>query len=252
MTRGTDFRPRRPIRWGTAALVAALHFLAIVALVHAFTPEFADTAVRTMTHAFDVPLSPPDRPKPEPKPAASPEQPQAQGAAGTAGKRAVPRDVSAPPAPVAIMPTQAPQVTGGGQDNAAGARDSGPGTGAGGAGMGLGAGAAGSGTGGGGLASKPVKIAGDINSARDYPRQSRDLRLGHDVTIVLRVGIDGRVKSCRIVQPSPDADADRITCRLATERFRFQPARDGAGNPVEADYGWRQRWFVRGQGEGAQ
>jgi protein TonB len=34
-----------------------------------------------------------------------------------------------------------------------------------------------------------------------------------------------------------------ITCRLAEERFRFRPSLDNQGNPVEAMYGWRQRWF---------
>jgi protein TonB len=46
-----------------------------------------------------------------------------------------------------------------------------------------------------------------------------------------------------VVEPSPDPEADRITCRLAEERFRFRPARNAGGEPVAAQYGWRQRWF---------
>ncbi|WP_245892858.1 TonB family protein [Novosphingobium guangzhouense] len=88
-----------------------------------------------------------------------------------------------------------------------------------------------------------MKIAGDINSARDYPRAGRDLRVGASVTIDLTVGRDGRVTSCRVIQPSPDPQADRITCDLATRRFRFRPATDSGGNQVEALYRWRQRWF---------
>ena len=64
--------------------------------------------------------------------------------------------------------------------------------------------------------------------------------------IALTVGTDGRVKGCRIVRPSPDPEADAITCRLATERFRFRPARDRNGEPVESVYGWRQSWFSKG------
>jgi len=47
-----------------------------------------------------------------------------------------------------------------------------------------------------------------------------------------------------IHKPSPDAEADAITCRLARERFRFRPATDRAGNPIESEFGWQQRWFA--------
>ena len=117
----------------------------------------------------------------------------------------------------------------------------------GGVGAGAGSGAApGGGDGGGGLARPFEQIAGDINSARDYPAASRALRLGHAVLIVFTIGTDGRVRDCRVREPSPDPQADAITCRLAEQRFRFRPATDAAGRPVEAQYGWRQRWFVVG------
>lgn len=245
--------PRRRIRWGVAALVLVLHGLVLLALVRAFAPRFADDVVRTMTHSFDVPLEPLPKPSPSSaqvaRTATRPaERLRAQGSAGAPGRKADPRDASVPQAAIAIAPVQAPPVAGTGKESAAGASASGQGTGAAGQGMGLGAGARGTGTGGGGaIATRPVKVAGDINSARDYPRESRDLRLGHQVVVILRVGVDGNVKSCRVSQPSPDAEANRITCRLATDRFRFRPARDGNGNPVEADYGWRQRWFLTGE-----
>ena len=43
--------------------------------------------------------------------------------------------------------------------------------------------------------------------------------------------------------PSPDPQADAITCRLATERFVFRPRLDDDGKPVAGIYRWRQRWF---------
>ncbi|MCT2399784.1 energy transducer TonB [Novosphingobium mangrovi (ex Huang et al. 2023)] len=141
-----------------------------------------------------------------------------------------------------VKPTQAPPAAGNGDENASGARPEGEGSGASGPGYGTGAGAGGMGQGG-GQATPTVKIKGDINSAKDYPRASRDLRIGASVTIEMTVGADGRVKACRIVQPSPDPAADRITCALATKRFRFRPALDAEGSPVEATYRWRQRWF---------
>ncbi|TCM19544.1 protein TonB [Novosphingobium sp. PhB165] len=214
-----------------AALVIVLHVLAVIVLVRAFAPQFVADVARTVTQTFDMPLEPPHRPETTSK----------AGTAGASGKRATPRDAALPKAAVPVLPIEAPPVVGTGRDNAVGASPSG---------LGLGAGKEGSGTGGGGIAVQPVKIAGDINSARDFPRASHDLRLGHQVVVILRVGTDGTVTSCRVSQPSPDAEADRITCHLAAERFRFRPARDAAGNPVEADYGWRQRWFLAGQSDG--
>ena len=73
--------------------------------------------------------------------------------------------------------------------------------------------------------------------------RGRRIRRGHDVVIELTVGTDGRVHACRITDPSPDPEADAITCRLATERFVFRPRLDGAGEPVVGTFRWRQRWF---------
>jgi protein TonB len=92
---------------------------------------------------------------------------------------------------------------------------------------------------------KPEKIAGDIRSAGDYPVPpgGREARFGQAVTIAMTVGVDGRASNCRVVQPSSDPVADRITCQLAVDRFRFRPATDAKGDPVAATYGWRQTFF---------
>jgi protein TonB len=90
------------------------------------------------------------------------------------------------------------------------------------------------------------KIVGDINSARDYPKASRKLRNGSSVIIQMRVGSNGRASNCKIITPSPDAEADRITCRLAVERFRFRPRTNATGIPVPGEYRWRQKgWDPR-------
>ncbi|WP_347301885.1 hypothetical protein V5740_07515 [Croceibacterium sp. TMG7-5b_MA50] len=92
---------------------------------------------------------------------------------------------------------------------------------------------------------RPVKIAGEINDARDYPTPpgGRDVRKGRHVVVYMLVGVDGRARDCRVVEASPDAEADRRTCDLAERRFRFRPARNAAGEPIEAVFGWRQDWF---------
>lgn len=239
----------RRTRWTVAALVILLHVGLVAGLIRAFTPRFAAQVRDTVTQAFTVSVtpiptatpSPPPRPLPEPS-----AEPEPEGAAAPPGRQAIPREVAAPPARVILKPTSAPPVAGPGDENAAGANVEGSGTGAAGSGQGTGAGASGSGQGIGGQGgggSPTVKVKGDINSARDYPRATRDLRIGAAVTIDLLVDTEGRVRSCRVVQPSPDPAADRITCELATKRFRFRPARDAAGQPVESTYRWRQRWF---------
>lgn len=241
MTR-TGYRQERRPRWKVAAVVLLMHVVVIAGLVRAFTPDLATKVARTVTQAFTIPAEPPS-PEPSPLPASGRAAPREQGHAAPPGRKAAPKPVAAPRAPVVIRPTQAPPIAGKGAENAAGAAAAGEGTGAAGLGSGTGAGSGGEGAGGGGGSSPTVKIAGDINSARDYPRAGRDLRVGSSVTIDLRVGTDGRVVACRVVQPSPDPEADRVTCDLATRRFRFRPGKDTTGKPVEATFRWRQRWF---------
>ncbi|MEJ2410786.1 MAG: TonB family protein, partial [Novosphingobium sp.] len=238
--RQADLRTGHRTRWGVAAFVLLIHLALVAGLIRAFTPRFAASVVDTVTQAFSIALPPPaSEPPPAPSPSAGP--PAQEGAAGAPGRKAKPRDAAVPKAPIAVKPTEAPPAASSGDENASGARDEGADTGASGAGLGTGAGAGGTGQGGGGRGSPTVKIKGDINSARDYPRATRDLRIGASVTIDLTVGTDGRVSGCRIFRPSPDPGADRITCELAAKRFRFRPATDAAGRPVEATYRWRQR-----------
>jgi len=179
---------------------------------------------------------PPPEPKPKPSPAPTP---QAAAAKGAAGEKAVPRAVVAPKAVVALRPVVAPPVasTGAAQNSGAGV---GAGTGAASSGEGGGAGGSGQGQGGGGPA---VKVAGTI-TARDYPREGREARIGDYVIVAITVGADGRPTDCRVHRPSRDPAADALTCRMAMERFRFTPARDGAGRAVESVFGWKQSWFL--------
>jgi len=224
-----------------AALVVGLHVVAVLGLIQAFAPDFTAKVADSVMSTFSVTITTP--PPPQPPPAKVPDK---SGEAAEIGKKAVPRPASAPKPKIAIATQSAPPVAGSGTQNAAGSAQSGQGTGAGGQGNGTGAGNGGDGRGG-GAATKPVKIAGDINSARDFPKETREARIGSSVVIALTVGTDGRVKRCLIHRPSADPQSDAITCRLAMERFRFRPATDSSGNAVESVYGWQQRWFRPGE-----
>lgn len=179
-------------------------------------------------------------PAPEPRARTTP-QPKAEAAAskGAAGRKSVPRAVVAPKVVIAARPVVAPPVAGTGAAQTSGA-SVGSGTGAASSGEGGGAGGSGQGQGGGG---PPIKTSGTIN-ARDYPREGRDARIGDYVIVAITVGVDGRPVACRIHRPSRDPASDALTCRMAMERFRFNPARDAAGRPVEAVFGWKQSWFL--------
>ena len=229
------------MRLGVALAVILLHLALVLALIRAFAPDFTARVTEQVLGAVTVTITaPPPQPSPAPP---LPADPDPVGAAAPAGKRAEPRPVAAPAPRVVVATTPAPPVAAQGRDDNAGAQAAGNGTGAGDRGSGTGAGSGGSGTGG-GSGSKATKIAGDINAARDYPAASRELRLGDYVIVALTVSTEGRVKACRVHRASRDPQADQITCRLATERFRFRPATDGQGNPVEATFGWQQRWFA--------
>jgi protein TonB len=235
-----DLKAPRSTRFAVLIAVILLHVAAILALIRAFAPDFTGQVTEQVLAAFTVTVT-----TPQPSPSPAPQARETSGAAAEVGRKARPRPVAAPSPKVAIAKQTAPKAASQGNDVTSGTADAGTGTGAGGQGSGTGSGTGGDGQGGG--AQKLQKIAGDINSARDYPKSSRDKRIGDYVIVVLTVGTDGRVSDCRIRRASRDPEADAITCRLATQRFRFRPATDGNGNAVVSTYGWQQRWFYPGE-----
>ena len=238
MAEKAKYGRRRKPRWGALALVVLFHVLVLAGLAQAFAPDLTAIAVERARSVLTVTVTTPE-PEATPPPEAKPEPDE--GAAAEEGRKASPKENSAPERTLPVKPSPVPRAASTGDENRSGARETGAGTGGGGDGIGTGSGRSGTGQGSG--IRKLEKIAGEINSARDYPRETRDLRNGHSVTILLTVGTDGRVSDCRITEPSPDAAADRITCQLASERFRFRPAADSRGNPIVGRYAWRQRWF---------
>lgn len=244
MTEPLDLAPPLRIRLRVLVLVGLLHGLAVIGLIRAFAPDLGGRVVEGVVSTFAVP-APSPAPTPTPSPPPQPRSGEAAGAAGAAGRKAVPRAVSAPPPRVVIPRSRvAPPVAGAGAADRAGSGDAGQGTGGGDAGSGPGSGGSGAGGGAGG-GTAVVKLAGEINSARDYPAASRDKRIGDHVVVALTVGTDGKPTACRVARASRDPDADAITCRLALARFRFRPATNAAGEPIIATYGWQQRWFYR-------
>ncbi|QUL36838.1 TonB family protein [Erythrobacter sp. JK5] len=238
MARGYSGVKRRP-SWPLIFAIILLHIAAIYGLARALVPDFTASVEREVVSAFTVTITaPPEPPPPENRP-----EPD-EGAQGDPGKEAVPQPVTAPTPRIERSPEPRPRASSTGTASRSGARDSGDGTGA--AGTGLGTGSGNRGGGRGGIAvSKPVHISGSINNARDYPVPpgGRAARRGTEVIVKVTVGVDGRARSCSVYRPSPDPEADRITCQLVEQRLGFRPAQDANGNPVAAPFYWRQRWF---------
>lgn len=241
MNTNDSFKARKqPVRWPLVAGIVLLHVAGLYGLARALAPDFTASVAREVVSAFSIPAPPPPAPPP---PENQPEPDE--GAAGAPGREAVARAITSPPPRVPLkrdppLPRAASTGTAN-QSGAAAARD---GTGAAGSGQGTGSGVSGNGQGGVAV-SKPVHISGRIDNARDYPVPSggRAERRGTQVIVRVTVGTDGRARGCTIYRPSPDPEADRITCALVESRLGFRPATDARGNPVAAPFYWRQQWF---------
>lgn len=213
--------------------VAALHIAVIAALISAFGVDVVVQTVKSLT-AFDIPVPPPP---PPPEPAA--QAPEPQGAAAPPAPKATPRPRPTPK--IVVMPKPAPTAASTGSATKSGASAAGVGSGGGGQGNGTGSGGRGNGSGGGAV-KRAEKIAGGLKT-KDFPRSGANDRDGKFITVRYAVGIDGRVRNCRVVQSSGSAEADAITCRLIEKRFRYRPAEDAAGKPVGDETGWKQWWW---------
>ncbi len=144
-----------------------------------------------------------------------------------------------PPPPVVAAP-----VAGVGAAPSAGASEvAGPGPGAGGVGVGTGSGGSGNGAGGGGVVSR-ARLVGGRMVHKDYPDAAGDVGAEGTVVIRLDVSVDGRASGCRVTSSSGNRDLDATTCRLAEQRFRYEPARNARGDAVADVAGWSQDWWI--------
>lgn len=225
-------------RAAIAALIVAVHVLLGFALVRAFGGVQALASAVGLGPVLTATLIP-DKPPP---PSAASHSRAAEGASGAAAMHAKADQIVAPVVRLPTSAAVAAPVAGTGSDSRSGASAGGEGTGGASSGTGTGAGGSGQGSGGHYVATRPVKIAGDLIEA-DYPKAGRAKRLGTAVIVLLTVAPDGHVSACRVHQSSGDPEADAVTCKLALERFRFHPALDQNGDPVESVFGWQQRFF---------
>jgi TonB family protein len=78
----------------------------------------------------------------------------------------------------------------------------------------------------------------------DYPRRAKRAGAQGSVTISYVVGSEGRVTRCDVIASSGNDDLDRTTCRLATKRFRYSPARDSKDLAMEETITRVFEWYL--------
>jgi protein TonB len=213
---------------GVALFHAALGYALITGLGYEVVREISDNL-----RVFDVP-------EPVPPPIEEPPPPQAK-AEKEEGEASPPNLVSkaspvvAPPPKIRLeVPPKviAAPVPKEGSDRSAGSANvPGPGTGSGGIGNGTGSGGSGTGSGG-GISARAERESGSLSGERDYPRAARAAGVEGSVAVRFTVEPSGRVSGCQVIRSSANAELDSTTCRLIEQRFRYRPARDGAGNAV--------------------
>ena len=225
---------RRQRALGIAGTVA-VHVL-VIAVLLLFSPRFSPLPEVAPPGLVAVELREPEPPPPPPPPD------EVEEGAAAPPSRGLTEAPSPPPPPAPLArPTPAEVSVDPGSAEASGAGAA-PGSGAGQGGEGSGTGAGGEGSGrGSGVVIPPVKIAGGFSRA-DY----RDARLPRGgvatVRVSFRVRTDGRADSCRVIGPSGYAGVDETICGKIQDRFRYRPAEDGNGRPIEwtirTDYTW--------------
>jgi periplasmic protein TonB len=213
----------------------AVHALAVALLV-LLSPRFGPSPAPPEPSLVAVELRDPPPPQPPDDVDEGAAAPPSRGAAEAP---------AAPPSPAPLATPTPAEVTldpGAGQASGLGAAP-GSGTGQGGEGTGSGAGAAGSGRGA-GTVTPPQRIEGALTNA-DYRRARPPRGAAGTVVVSFRVRADGHVDRCTVIRSSGFTVFDEATCRLIEQRFRFRPARDAAGLPVEWDIRTEYTWTPR-------
>lgn len=191
------------------------------------------------------PPPPPERLRVVPRPKVSK---RAEGRAAPPNIRSKATQVVAP-VPIVVVPLPPPPVVAtpkpfaGNQTTQGATPMRGPGTGAGGTGDGTGSGGWGDGDGDGGDELPPRLRKGRLKDS-DYPREAGAAGFQGGVSVKFLVWTDGRVRDCRITRSSGNAMLDDTTCRLITQRYRYDPSRDAAGRPVPAYIVENHKWMI--------
>jgi periplasmic protein TonB len=230
-------------RMATAALVILLHAGVGYLLLAGFGIDVVETT-RSMLKVSNVTAEAPPPVTPPIPEKAKQEEPTGAASAKNIKSKAVPKEAPKPKVKIKVKEAVVTAAkAGAGNDSSAGNSDR-PGTGSGAGGQGNGTGAGGRGSGSGSaIASRAEYESGRISN-KDYPKAAAKAKVGGTVTAYFNVLPSGRVAGCTIQKSSGNAELDATTCRLIEKRFRYRPARNRDGQPIEDRTGWQQTWWL--------
>lgn len=90
----------------------------------------------------------------------------------------------------------------------------------------------------------PMNYPGTWATTNDYPVNAlRNMEQG-STGFALTIDQRGRVASCLVTESSGSLDLDEATCRLVSDRARFQPATDAKGRAARGSYASRIHWTL--------
>ncbi len=231
-------------RIASAVAVIVLHLGIGYMLLAGFGIDVVETT-RSVLKVSNIMAPEPPPPPPAPKvEKVKQEKPTGKASAKNIKSKASPKEAPKPKVQIKdkkATPT-APKAGKGNDQTAGNSNQAGPGTGAGGQGDGTGAGGRGDG-GGSAIASRAEYQSGKISN-KDYPRDAAKAKVGGTVTAYFTVLASGNVANCTIKKSSGNAELDATTCRLIEQRFRYKPARNKNGEPIDDRTGWQQTWWL--------
>jgi protein TonB len=214
-----------------------VHLVAIAVIV-LFAPHYAELTEAAEPALVSVPLTEPSPPPPPPPDDV--EEPEA-----APPSRGVTDAPAPPPPPVPLArPTPADVSPEPASQQASGAGVT-PGSGAGQGGEGSGRGSGGDGSGrGAGRITPPERIAGDFTGG-DYRATRPPRGAVGTVRVSFRVRSDGSVDGCTVIGANGYPGFADATCPLIEQRFRYRPARDESGRPIDWDIRTDFTWAPR-------
>ncbi len=239
----------RADRTGPIIAVVAVH-AALLFMLLGMAGHLTPATVQETLKLFDVRevppppvIPPPPPPKPKERTAQSTAKPKA---AAPPAKKAETTPIVLP-RPRVVIPVSATVAVapkaGTGTAPSQGASTAGTGSGAGGVGNSTGGGGHGSGNGGNGddgSGTHPRPMFRPLNP-NGFPRAlTEPLPPGARVLIIFTVRVDGSISDCSVRQPSGNPALDVLVCQVATQRFRYDPARHADGTPYVAKSAYMQ------------
>lgn len=88
----------------------------------------------------------------------------------------------------------------------------------------------------------PARLRSGTITNDDYPLEAIRAGAEGSVHLLVAVGVDGRVAGVRVERSSGHEALDSVTCAIVVRRFRYAPAEDGSGNPIESEVRQTVTW----------